>query len=192
MLVTNNELNYQAAANSNQGRTSRRPRVRGGGRVRVGLTSPRVTAAVTGMRPDGKPAEGDVPRRPGYRGGLRRERRVLPARLPRTRRDRARLALRRDPPAAVAAGRRDRRARGAGSGQVRSVMPASRPTPCCSTRRVCQASSRHWRSGRHRPRLRRGRLGEAFSLACTETSRRRVEPVQLYRDYLETMRGATR
>jgi adenine-specific DNA-methyltransferase len=32
---------------------------------------------------------------------------------------------------------------------------------------------------------------EAFSLVCTDLPRR-IEPVRLYRDYLETMRGATR
>ncbi len=58
ILVTNNELNYQVAARLNRhGHFRGDPEFEAHG-VFQASTRPRVTAAITGLRPDGQPAEG--------------------------------------------------------------------------------------------------------------------------------------
>lgn len=191
VLVTNNELNYQAASQlQTKDHFRGDPEFEAAG-VFERATRPRTTAAVTGMRPDGQPAEGE------YLDG----RRIAEGFAENV----SFFRLDYLEPAEIEFGLRFAEIhpllwlRAGGIGEIEELdpakplgLPAHSPyavlfdpagLPDLLTALEERADIEHV--------FVVADSAEAFSLVCTDLPRR-VEPIRLYRDYLETMRSATR
>jgi adenine-specific DNA-methyltransferase len=192
VLVTNNELNYEtASALHRKGLFRGDPEFEAAG-VFESATRPRVAAAVTGVRPDGKPAVGTyVDHGRDFAAGF-------PENVEFFRLDYLE-------PAEVEFGLRFSEIhpllwlRAGGIGEREDLDP-SKPLglPAQSPYAVLFDPSGLpdlLKALEARPDITHvfvvADSAEAFSLVCTDLPRS-IEPARLYRNYLETMRGATR
>lgn len=190
VLVTNNELNYHAATRLQQKDHFRGdPEFEAAG-VFEAATRPRITAAVTGTRPDGQPAEGE------YVDG----RRIAEGFAENV----EFFRLDYEEAAAIEFGMRFAEIhpllwmRAGGIGERENLDPAQPlGLPAHSPYAVLfdpSGLTDLLTALTQRTDITHVFIvadsAEAFSLVCADLPRS-IEPVRLYRDYLETMRGAT-